>query len=174
MIYLLWTLLSLIISIYFIVICLWAVKLVKEKYGWVVTIIFVLGLFSIIAKSPKTNGTAGNPTRKMKLLKSEADQERYSSRPAKEILIDKMGLSNFDIFIVYDSFKDSATLLPYEAYSTISGLVGGHEWDPDIYVSPTSKAGHFKYTVDGILKWQLLGLPLYLQPKHYTGFFDIQ
>lgn len=115
-----------------------------------------------------------NDTRKNQLLNSSGvDIDASKATNSKYIIIDRMGLSSLNLLISYGSIKDSTGISMYEAYSSITGLIGGHEWEPGIIVNKTSQPKRFNYYVDGMLEWKLFGIRFYLEPKHYTGSFDI-
>lgn len=175
MVYFLWTLLNLFLVIFFIVICFKATKLLKEKHGILVSLIFIVGIFSIMGTSAKSDASSNNSNGKSSVLfnLSEQDLDHTKSGDVKSIAIDKKGLTTFNLQILFGYFKGSNTPLPYQAYSEISGLMGGHEWSSTTTVNKTSQPGHFSYNVTGILKWKLLWMSIYSQPITYEGFFDI-
>lgn len=55
MIYILWALLNIALFTLFLVICFYATKLIKEKYGLFISCVFVIGLLSFAGNSKKNN-----------------------------------------------------------------------------------------------------------------------
>jgi len=137
----------------------------------IVSLLFVVAVFSIMGKSSKSSENDFNKSKLLNLSNTDIDHSK--SGDALYVRLDKMVLSKLDMTVVYASFKDCTNPLPYSAYTLITGLMGGHDWKATINVTPSSDPKHFAYTVDGVLKWKLLGVAVYSQPKSYNGFFDI-
>ncbi|WP_018611862.1 hypothetical protein [Segetibacter koreensis] len=164
--YFLCTLLNFALIIYFIVRCFRAAKLIKEKHGLLVSVFFIIGLFSVMARPVESNINHSN-----KLLNlSEEDVDHTKINSYKYIIVDKMGLRGFKLLISYGYFKGSNDILPYAASTSIIGLVGGHTWKPTIIVNKTSQPSHFQYYADGVLDWNYLASESILNQNHTLDF----
>jgi hypothetical protein len=158
MLYFLWAIVNIGLFLFFIGICFSATKLLKERYGVLTAIVFVLTLFSFIGRSkveePKT-------------------WELNATHPANafvEVDLEETSISKYSLFISYN--KDQS-LTPISARTLTTGLHAGTTWKPTaITVNSTDRK--FEYSVTGVIEWSLLGITLYAQPKHWEGVVKVE
>jgi hypothetical protein len=168
MIYLLWGLLNIALAIYFIAICLKAIKLIRENFGGFTSVIFVAGLLSF---SGCFNNNDNNIFNTKTWNFASTDSLSKNGTSFLEVKLEDNLISEYDLNIVYGKSKQLQNNLPVSAYSTVTGFTSGTNWKPvSISVERTNDNEEFQYTVDGIVEWKLLGVTIYTQSKTYNGF----
>lgn len=171
MLYLIWAILNIGLLIFFIGICFNATKLIKEKFGILTTIVFVFGLLSFIGTSNvnKDNKELNSTQNKTWKFNSSDNFDKGSNRFI-DIDLEKTLISKYRLGIGYRKDIQLQNNIPVNAYTWIVGLQSGTSWKPlSIIVNRTDDNQKFEYEVDGIIKWSLLGMTIYSQPKHWKG-----
>lgn len=167
MLYLSWTILNIGLFLLFILVCFQATKIVREKLGLLISIVFALGLLSFVNSSSSGN----NQVRKWKF--TPEDQIKPNTSNYSNITIDKTLISRIDVGVLYGKEKTSNRNVGIEANSSLFGFLGGHIWKPQIIsVEATLPEGKLKYYVTGLLEWKLLGVTVYSQSKIYCGIIN--
>lgn len=175
MIYILWALLNIALFTLFLVICFYATKLIKEKYGLFISCVFVIGLLSFAGNSKKNNDSIDKNSGEIKKWefvpngKLPTKSVRHQSITLKKNPLAKLGLR-----INYG--RDSlSNYFPINAYSTIIGTVSGTEWITQIIsVVPTEDNKHFEYHVWGTERWRLLGKTVFTREMNFEGTIEIE
>ncbi len=85
----------------------------------------------------------------------------------KNIKIDKQIATSKNLFIYFKNTNGS--IAPVKYSSTYEGFVSGKYWDVSDINLTKIQNNTYRYKVDGTLKWRILGLELYSQPKYYFG-----
>jgi hypothetical protein len=170
MLYLLWTLLNIVLFIYFLVFCLKMTTLIKEKFGRFASLIFVFGLLSFVSNSGDKDDENHQVKKWTFKLPNEVESSNYSY-----IIIEKYSIASIDLGVLYGTEKSSRNIVAIEANSSLTGLMGGHKWEPEIIsVTNSSVKNSLSYTVLGSLKWKLLGVTIYTQSKRLSGSISIK
>ena len=160
--------------LFFIVTCFRATKIIREKIGLFASIVFVLGLLSFTANSNNNGDQIDKNTNQIRKWRfSPHDKITPMTSNFLNVTLDETIATKIDLAIGFGLSKETNKPVPTEAFSSVQGLVGGHKWKPTlISISPTTTEKHFKYIVNGILEWKLLGATIYSQPKTFIGFID--
>lgn len=171
MIHLLWGLVNIGVFIFFIAICFKATKLIREKWGFFASVIFVFGLLSFAGNAGNNNDNKepnSNHFRTWKFVSEDSLQANESH--LLTIDLEKTLVSKYGLGVTYGKDKQGKTNVPINAYSSVTGFVSGINWKPvSISVNGTSDNHHFQYHVDGVIEWKLLGATIYSQSKKYKG-----
>ena len=171
MINILWALLNLGIFILFLIICLKATKLIRERIGLFASLIFVFGLFSFMTSSPQNDGNQ-NPKIKNWTFKDQ-DEIKPNTVRTSILNLDKNLISSITLMVQYAENKDSNDDVAINGNSIFLGWSVGYAWKANnIIVFNTATADKLAYQVDGIITWRLLGTIIYTQYKSYKGTFD--
>ncbi len=171
MIYFLWTLLNFGLLVVFIGICFRATKFIKEKLGLVASVIFVFGLLSFVINSGNKDDVVkkGNSREKDFIFKSMTEIEPNTLTYSDNIL-EKNFLSDINLGVAFGQEKSTKNKVAVDGNSSISGLVGGHKWEPlSLIVNKHPLSNKWTYEVTGSLKWKLLGTTIYSQFKTFSG-----
>lgn len=152
MLYLLWSLLNIALFLFFVVICFKTTKLVRESFGLVSFLIFVLGLLSFIGNSNNNKANKephSNQIRSWKFTSEDSldrNETFYITIELEENLISKYNLG-----IKFGKNKQSKLNFPISAYSQTTGFISGINWYPlSIIINKTYDNTKFEYYVDGI------------------------
>ncbi|WP_138992143.1 hypothetical protein [Larkinella sp. C7] len=174
MLYLIWTLLNVALTVYFIVLCFQAARLLKERVGLYAAVIFTFGLLSIAANSGKKRvGFSKNQDVKKRTYVPR-DSIIPGSLKFAHARIDKTWISRIELTVSYGVKKSSNQPVPVEANSVWWGSITGYHWKP-VSISVHATTGQeYAYTVVSILQWKLLGISLYSQPKTYEGSIELK
>jgi hypothetical protein len=171
MIYLLWALLNIGFFIFFIFICFNATKLIKEKFGIFTAIVFVLGILSSGGRHDfdKDNMEPNsNHPRTWKFNSSDSLDKRLNN--FQNIELEKNLISKYNLLIDYGKDKQMKNNIPISANTNRTGFVSGTSWEPiSINVNTSDDNQKFEYEVIGTIKWNLLGMTIYYQSKHWEG-----
>ncbi len=164
---LIWGLLNGIFLIYFIIICLKSVKLLKEKIGILAALIFVIFLLSLISKSNEKNITEKNIEilNQTNPTKAFDGNSFYNEITLEEHLTSKIGLS---IFVGENKTTKALSIL--NANSNRTGFIFGTNWNAkNIDIDLQKDQNYCNYSVFGILEWKILGFTIYSENKTFKG-----
>jgi hypothetical protein len=75
---------------------------------------------------------------------------------------------NNELHLRFEGIRTDSTLRVHGMYSSVSGLMLGHDWKPLAGMANTRKQG-ISYKVFLIHEWKLLGIALYTASEEYTG-----
>ncbi|WBO83543.1 hypothetical protein [Hymenobacter yonginensis] len=75
---------------------------------------------------------------------------------------------NNELCLRFEGVRTDSTLRVHGMYSSISGLMLGHEWKPLAGMANTRKQG-VSYEIFLSHEWKLLGIGLYVSSEEYTG-----
>lgn len=171
MLYLLWSLLNIGLGIFFITICFRATKLIREHVGLLASIVFVVGLLSFAGNSGSQNNDTERRSNQIKRWTfTSKDNIPPNTIDYKRFTIDETMTLTISLGIQYGRDSTSMKLLPIEATSTLTGFISGYRWKPEVVtVNSTAMTQKIRYEVNGLLEWNLLGVPVYKQFKAYSG-----
>ncbi len=175
MIYLIWSLLNLGLVIYFLVICLKAIKLLRERVGVFAAVIFVFGLLSFLGQSAQDSyrkRTDSNDLKTWTFVSENSLEEHVVS--FEEIELEANIISKRHLRVKYGNIAQSQYNIPISASPYTSGFCSGTDWIPvAINVYSINNNKEFKYSVIAVIEWKLMGLTLYNQQKKYDGIIDL-
>lgn len=165
MLELIWGLLNIVIFIYFIIVCLKSIKIVREKIGVFASIIFVFGLLSFMAKpNEKTNETKTFNLQNEQIVKNKFTGNTFS----KKIKLEDNLTSEITLSIKFGENENDLKLLT--AYAIRSGFVSGTNLKVDnVIIEKSEKLNNYHYIVSGILEWRILGFEIYSESKDFEG-----
>lgn len=171
MLYLLWALLNVGLFIFFVIICFNAAKLTKEKSGVLAAIVFVFGLLSFVGKNNSDNDNMEPNSNQIKIWKfNSPDSLNQGSNTYTIIDLEKTSISKYSLGISYGKDKELKNTIPISANTFNTGFQSGTSWKPtSIIINGTDDSTKFEYKVDGTVNWNLLGMRIFAQPKHWKG-----
>ena len=175
MLYLLWGLLNLGLFVFFLVICLKAVKLIRDKMGLFAAIVLVVGLASFMSPSNKNNHNGIPNSNGIKEWTFESEDSLINSPVSSlNITLERTFISRYNLDIFYRKNKQELNI-PVSASSSTTGFISGTSWTPEsINVTKTKDNNTFQYSVTGLVDWKLLGSTIYTQSKTYKGAVQIK
>jgi len=168
MFYLLWAILNIVL---FIVIAFKGSKYLRERFGPVAGVVFVLVLIAFVGHldSDKDNNEQ-NPSQVKTWRFNSSDSLDRSSNGFIDVDLESTLISKYILGIGYGKDLRLQHNIPLVANTFTTGFHSGTRLIPvSITVNQTNDNQSFKYEVYGTIKWSLLGLPIYFQPKHWEG-----
>lgn len=125
MLHLLWTLLNIAVFILFLITCFRATKLLRQELGLATTLFLVFGILSFVSRS------TDSPTAGRGALKNTAqtwvfnpvDSLQQGTIRMVDINLEQTPLLTYGLSIRYGSTPTANR--PIDAYSTLTGFVGG-------------------------------------------------
>lgn len=176
MLYLLWAILNIDLFLFFIVVCFRATKLLREKFGVFIAVIFVFGLLSFVNNSnndEEDKGLDSGGNRKWEF--ATTDSLDGNSISHLKIVLEKNLISSYELLIVHGKDKQWQLNTPIRANSWMVGFTSGIGWKPSvIMVSKTDDNNRFQYYVDGTVEWKLMGKLFYSQNKIFKGIATVK
>lgn len=171
MLYLFWALLNIGLIILFIIVCLKAAKLIKEKLGGAAAVIFVLGLLSYIGRPDSDKDNSTENSKQTSIWKfASADTLDKGSNSHISIDLEKTLMLKYSLGISYGKDEKRQNIIPVNANTFTEGLVSGTSLEANyISVNNAGNNQQFGYEVNGTIKWSLLGITIYSQPKNWKG-----
>lgn len=131
-------------------------KRTNYKFKGVTVIIVIVGVISIINASNQENE---NHT----ILLNSNFSTKTNFNKIKDVVIDSH--FSYDIHLLISYLEKGKQIIPIDAKSYTSGFVSGFQWELNsIHLNENRK-----YTVNGFLNWNLLGIEIYKENKIFEG-----
>lgn len=172
MLYVLWSILNIGLFIYFVFLCIKAIKYIRNAHGLGNAIFFLCALFlptifSVFRiQSPDKSSTQDE---KSFFFTDEKMIIPNSTRSTKASLY-KTPISRYDLAIILGANKSTNEIVPVLSYVRSVGFLGGTIWKTrNISVNRKREIDSFKYTVEGAIEWQFWGIPLWSEKKYFEG-----
>ena len=146
MIYLLWAIVNIGLAGLFLAICFNAAKLVKEKYGVLFTLVFVIGLLSFVGGANNDNDNREPGTNQVRTWKFNTPETLNKQATAYiQVDFEKTAISRYILGISYARNREMQEYIPLSANTTISGLRSGTSWKPgSVVVNRTNDSNKFE------------------------------
>jgi len=161
MIELIWSLLNIVIFIYFVIICFKATKIIRDKLGVFAALLFVFGLLSFIVR-PNDEKFISKTFDLNEHGKLEGDN--YS----RELKLEDNLTTEIRLYIAFREDERVKKLISAQTHR--SGFVSGTNWNVEmINVEKLKEENNYFYHVRGVLEWNILGMKIYSEPKNFKG-----
>lgn len=160
-----WSILNIAACFGFLYLMIRATRFIHKRAGSITSAIFLITVFSVTVHAG--NGDKGSGSVK----KWEFAPENKSGQKVTDFMsvnLEKNISLDYTLNISYQLDEKNHINTPISASSYNAGFISGTNWKP-MNVTVNAVANKFIYAVDGINEWQLLGITLYAQPKHFEG-----
>lgn len=166
---LLWGLLNFVLGIFFIFLCFKSTKLIRESLGLFAAVIFVLGIFSFIAKSEKESPALKN----FDFYNQSQKKEIFEGNTfATRVKLEDNLATSIHLNILAGMKEGEIKVLSASCYR--NGLIAGSSWDlTDIAILKISN-NDYSYDVTGHIKWNILGINLFTENKDFNGKIKLE
>ena len=167
MLYFIWGIFNISIGVYFLIVCFKSIRLIRERFGILATLVFLIGISSFLNfKKPEENVKIFNfENQKIKNL-------NCSSSKSEEICLEQNLATNISFHTTFGEINNAYK--PINSFSYLSGFISGLEWHPkDISINSTQSKNKFDYMIYGCLKWNLFGFTIFTEAKEYKGFINL-
>ena len=172
MIYVLWALLNVILSLAFIWICIRAAKLIYKHIGWWAFLIFVGGFLSFMfggSTDDANNATEPTGSQIQIIGFSSIDSSYMRHYHWVSVPVQKNPLSTIILKVRYAKDR-TGNNIPLDGFTALTGLSAGAYWNPvSAFITKSADNNTFNYKVNNEIKWQLLGFRLLTQHKITEG-----
>lgn len=167
MLELIWGIINIILLIYFIIVCLKSIKLIKEKIGVLASFVFVIGLLSFISKSDEKKVVNKN----IEMLNQENPRKAFDGNSFSRFATLEDNLtSNIELRILCGEKKSDKELTILDANCNKTGLISGTNWNTlNIDIDKEKGKNYCRYNVSGIKEWKILGITIFSEAKDFTG-----
>jgi hypothetical protein len=175
MLHLLWALINIAVFIIFISTCFRATRLIREKYGMLLAVIFVIGLLSFAGRDTNdADRDAGkSKIKSWKFPDSDSLQAGYPTGSV-DVILDENLINKTRLTISYTKSPEGVRS-PVEGWIGTLGFMAGTRWRPfSVDVDRTNDDNKFRYRVSSILEWKLLSATIYSQMKSAEGLVNIK
>jgi hypothetical protein len=169
MLELIWGILNFSILIYFFFLCFQATKKIRDNFGRIAALVFVLGLVSFISKPNEEN----NLFQTFDLQKDAGFSNKYNGNTfSTDKLLEENLTTKISLSIQFGENNSEKRLLKAEIYR--DGFVSGTEWKAtNVTISPLDRI-NYQYQTTGIIDWKILGITLYSQSKEFNGKIKLE
>ena len=174
MLHLIWFIINVVLLLILIGSCFSVSKLLREKYGRLVSVIFVFGLLAF-AGSSVNSGKENNFINKKENWKfADRDTIRSKNFGMVDVVLEENLINKTRFSISYSMSLDSI-YSPFDGYFVTLGLIGGTAWKPiSVIVDKIPGNNQFQYTVKAVVEWNLLWFTIYSDVKSYNGIAIIR
>ncbi|MEM0578045.1 hypothetical protein [Flavobacterium polysaccharolyticum] len=165
MLELIWGIFNGVLLIYLFVICFKSVKLIKEKIGFLASLIFVLGLLSFMSKSNDKNLADKN----IDFLNQTNPKKAFNGNSFfHEVLLEDNLTSKIGLSILVGEKRAELTILNANCYRT--GFISGTNWDVEhVDIDKQKDKNYCSYLVRGKMDWKILGITIFSEHKTFRG-----
>lgn len=165
MLELIWGILNVFLLIYFLLICLKSVKIIKEKIGLLASFIFVIGLLSFISKPNEKNSADKN----INILNQTNPKKAFNGNSFfREVNLEDNLSSTIGLSILVGEKETGLIILNANCYR--SGFISGTNWNVEnIEIDIPKNKKHCSYLIRGIMEWKILGITIYSEHKTFSG-----
>jgi len=167
MIHLIWSIINLIIVLYFFYLIIGFIGKGKQMFNsqFKVVSIFVMliGIVQIIS-------AANSEEKTNRITISNNYNKKNNSKVEKVKLEDNL---TFDINMLVKYSIEQNELIPIESNSFLTGFVSGYDWEfKSIETNNYKPNEKSEFTANGILKWNLFGITVYSESKEFNGIIE--
>ncbi|WP_188598643.1 hypothetical protein [Polaribacter pacificus] len=167
MIHLVWSLINLLILLYFIYLLVGFLRkgkaIFKPQFKVVSVFILVVGIIQVIS------ATSLKSTTNKILITDAYNNVNYSK--VEELLLEEN--LTFDIHMSLNYSIDQNMDVPISSQSELTGFVSGYEWEFKSIATETHNPDeNAAFVATGILKWNLLGVTVFRELKTFKGFIN--
>ena len=165
MIELIWGILNIAVGIYFVVICLLSTKIIREKLGFLASLVFVFGILSFVSK-PNNEGE------KSKVIDLQTQSNFEGNTYLKNVILENNIAAEIIFMVKFGEIGKEKKLI--SAQVNRSGFVSGTNWETEnITFEKSDFENKYVYNVNGTLEWKIFGLKLYSESKEFKGLIEL-
>lgn len=166
---LIWGILNAIVFIYFFVVCIKSVKIVRDGLGGLAGLVLVIGLLSFISKDDSKNLAEKNIDFYNNESSNNSSKRKFTGNSfSQDVSLEKNLTSNISLDIFFG--EENNDLVIISANCMKSGLISGTKWNVhSIHVDKPKNKNYCNYFVSGSVDWRIMGLKLYTESKIFEG-----
>lgn len=166
---LIWGIFNAVVFIYFFVVCIKSVKIVREGLGGLAGLVLVIGLLSFLPIDDSKNLAEKNiDFYNNETLNKSSKKNFVGNSYHQHISLEKNLSSNISIDIYFGEEKNDLVII--SANCMKSGFVSGTKWNVhSIDIDKPKNKNYCNYYVSGSVDWKIMGLKLYTESKDFEG-----
>lgn len=164
MIHLIWSILNLIIYLYFIYLIVGFItkekQFYKPQFKVIAIFILVIGIVQIISASNKVKST--------NLITINSDYNKKNNSKIEKLKLEDNWTFDINMLVKYSISQNE--YIPIESNTFLTGFVSGYVWEfKSIKTNSYNPNEKTKFVATGILKWNLFGITVYNESKTFSG-----
>ena len=164
MLYLLWSLINIVLILYFVYLFLGFIavgrKILGKNTKWISVPVLAVGLINLVA-------AAGPEDKNSEVLIGNSKKDEIEMKYRSIVVEDNFSLE-FSLGVDY-YLKDGEVFL-VKSLSNMTGLLPGFEYDYlDFSAGEVQENGMIPFSAVGLLKWKLGGISVYSETKPFKG-----
>ncbi|MBU2929619.1 hypothetical protein [Winogradskyella psychrotolerans] len=161
MIHLIWSIINLIMVLYFLYLIVGFIKKGKRifnpKFKVISIFVMVIGIVQVIS--------AANSKEKTNRITISNNYNKKNFSKVEKVTLEDNLTFDINMHIIYSI--EQTELIPIESNSFLTGFVSGYEWE---FTSiETTKSKQAEFIANGVLKWNLFGITVYNESKTFSG-----
>ncbi len=171
---LIWGILNAVIIIYFLVVCIKSVKIVRDGLGGLAGFVLVIGLLSFISKDDSKNLAEKNINFYNQESSNNSAKRKFSGNSFhQDVSLEKNLTSEISLDIYFGEEKNDLVII--SANCMKDGLISGTKWNVHtIHVDKPKNKNYCNYFVSGSVDWRIMGLKLYSESKIFEGKVNLK
>ncbi|MBD0823916.1 hypothetical protein ICJ85_07765 [Aestuariibaculum marinum] len=164
MIHLIWSIINLIIVVYFFYLLIGFIlkgkRIFKPQFKGISIFIMIIGIVQIIS--------ASNSKKSTNHIAISKNYNKKDETKTKQIILEDNLTLDINLHVQYSIQQNN--YIPIESYSSLTGLVMGYDWEfKSIDINNYNSNEQTEFVVNGILKWNLFGITVYNTSKTFNG-----
>jgi hypothetical protein len=166
---LIWGIFNAVVLIYFFVICIKSVKIVRDGLGGLAGFVLVIGLLSFFSKEDSKNLAEKNINFYNQDSSNNSTKSNFSGNSFhQDVILEKNLTSVISLDIYFGEEKNDLVII--SANCMKGGLIIGTKWNVhSIQVDKPKNKNYCNYFVSGSVDWRIMGLNLYSESKIFEG-----
>jgi hypothetical protein len=169
MIELIWLILNTLLICFVVVKVFRLLKIIRERYGILISVICTFFLLSFVSKPNKTNQKTDFFS--LKTENKNLDKNiTYNSSYSEYIIVEDNLLSSINLFINYDKRGENREIIELNnCFTNRSGIITGTEFKMLDITIQKANTNSYDFIIIGKTDWSLVGITLYTAMEKYNG-----
>lgn len=160
------------INILFLILIIYLVyragRYVKLRWGTSAAIIFIIVFIALLGAVLRPKSLERSDIGDIKTF--VIDSSELNPTDYKLVVLEKALVHEITLGVSYNKDVNSRNAIPKSTNSFMTGLRFGYLWNPLIInLRQSADTEKYTYVVEGLLKWQILGVTVYNQHRKFEG-----
>lgn len=167
MIHLIWSILNIIIALYFLYLIVGFIakgkQIFKPQFKVISIFIMLIGIVQIIS--------ASNPEKSTNRITINDNYNKNNNSKLKKVTLEDNLTFDINMLVKYSVEKNE--FIPIESNSFLTGFVSGYVWEFKTIQTNNYKPNEKgEFIAHGIFNWSLFGIKVYSESKTFSGIIE--